>query len=503
MRTAITRFGFVISLIGIVLFAPGAAFAAVPPTVGNLGHNGPSVPQLGDPVATISEVQWMTVTPVTTTPGGTYKLGTDLGDTAAIGYKESPQTALRALYGASDVAVVGGPTSTNFDANGNLKVNVPYFWRVMWVSGDAGKDIATMTVVGAAITLTDVTVVIDAYQNGSVVNPARTQPHGGYNATTDYCLQCHSVHDGAEYALLASSSVTATCRTCHSIGGTGGSGVINPGFPGVEAPTSMRSAYEVSGARAQHRLGATNIPSSTVGTITQSGWSYGGFSPTGWSSTTPAGPGTASDVDGGLYCGDCHTPHGDFGQLVNSKFYRSSNTVAGAGGVGDANLSNVQNWVEGAVYQTGSTSYKYLHKDTDPNVWESCAAAGPAAVAGGPDSGCTYLLATDTEGESAYLYGYKLLSAYPNHSWNEKPVSWNMDKYSHDQSQWCGRCHDKALPSQYGGTYHNHPTGCTSCHGNPNDGTSTDFPHTSTFQSFLKDYPDLLCINCHTAGSLP
>ena len=78
-----------------------------------------------------------------------------------------------------------------------------------------------------------------------------------------------------------------------------------------------------------------------------------------------------------------------------------------------------------------------------------------------------------------------------------------MDKYSHDQAQWCGRCHDQALPSQYGGTYHNHPTGCTSCHGNPNDATSTDFPHTSTFQSFLKDYPDLLCINCHTAGSLP
>ena len=502
MRTAITRFGFVISLVGIVLFAPGAAFAAVPPTVGNLGHNGPSVPQLGDPVATISEVQWLTVTPGAN-PSGTYTLSTDAGTTVAIAFATSPQAALRTLYGATDVAVVGGAVSQNYDASGNLIAGKPFYWRVMWVAGDAGTDVALMTVNGGG--LTNVTVDIDPYQNGSVVNPARNQPHGGYNATTDYCLQCHSVHDGAEYALLASTSVTATCRTCHSINGQSATGVINPGLPGVEAPTSMRSAYELTGADkvAQHGLGSTNIPFSTVGTITQSGWSYGGFSATGWSSSTPAGAGTSSDVDGGLYCGDCHTPHGDFGQLVNSKYYRSSNTVAGAGGVGSADLSNVQNWVEGAVYQTGATTYAYLHKDTDPSVWEKCAAAGPAAVAGGPDTGCSYLTATDTEGESAYLYGYKLLSAYPNHSWNQKPVSWNMDKYSHDQAQWCGRCHDTALPSEYGGTYHNHPTGCTSCHGNPNDATSTDFPHTSTFQNFLKDYPDLLCINCHTAGSLP
>jgi predicted CXXCH cytochrome family protein len=496
MRTAITRIGFVISLVGIVLFAPGAAFAAVPPTVGNLGHNGPTVPKLGDPVASISEVQWITVTPGAN-PSGTYTLGTDAGTTAAIAFATSPQTALRALYGASDVAVVGGPVSTNYDASGNLVAGTPFFWRVMWVGGDAGTDVALMTVNGGG--LSGVTVAVDPYQNGSVVSQARNQPHGGYNATTDYCLQCHSVHDGSEYALLASTSVTATCRTCHSINGTAATGAINPGLPGVEAPTSMRSAYELTGGAkaAQHGLGSTNIPFSTVGTITESGWSYGGFNSATWSSNTPAGAGTYSDIDGGLYCGDCHTPHGDFGQLVNSKYYRST-APAGAA----ADLSDVWNWTEGgAIYY--SNQVRYLHKDSDPDVWEACTATGPSAVAGGPDTGCTYLLATDTEGESAYLYGYKLLSMYPNHSWNQKPVSWNTDRYSHDVAQWCGRCHDKALPSTYGGTYHNHPTGCTSCHGNPNDATSTDFPHTSTFQSFLKDYPDLLCINCHTAGSLP
>jgi predicted CXXCH cytochrome family protein len=50
----------------------------------------------------------------------------------------------------------------------------------------------------------------------------------------------------------------------------------------------------------------------------------------------------------------------------------------------------------------------------------------------------------------------------------------------------------------YGGTFHNHPTGCTACHGNPTgDATSTDFPHTSKFGEFLKAYPDGLCISCH------
>ena len=109
MRAAITRSISVISLVGMVLFAPGAAFAAVPPTVGNLGHNGPDVPQLGDPVAEISEVQWMTVTPVTATPGGTYRLDTDLGTTAVAGiaWNVSPQAALGALYGSKDVVVAG------------------------------------------------------------------------------------------------------------------------------------------------------------------------------------------------------------------------------------------------------------------------------------------------------------------------------------------------------------------------------------------------------------
>ncbi len=498
MRRGIVRIGFVVTLASIVLFALGGAAIALPPDLGNVGQNGPTPPKLGDPVANQSEVQWISIT-VTGTPSGTYTLGTDAGTTAAIDFNKSPASALNTLYGGSStdtrVTAVGGPVSANFDANNNLQGT--FYWRVMWVGSLAGTDFAQMTANTGA--LVGETITIETYENGATIGTARVQPHGGYNATTDYCLQCHSVHDGGDYALLASSSVTATCRTCHSLFGQNPTGNINPGIPGEQiAPTSMRAAYEVVSPKAQHQLGSTGIPFSTVATITESGWHYGGFSATGWAHDEAAGPGTASDVSGGLYCGDCHTPHGDFGQLINSKKYRST-----APGGSPADLSGVYDFAEGnAIYF--NRAIRYLHKDADPvGVWEACTAANPTAVAAGPDTGCSYLTTSDAEGENAYLYGYKLLSSYPNHSWDQKPVSWNLDANNHDSSLYCARCHDKALPSEYGGTYHNHPTGCTACHGNPNDGTSSDFPHTSTFVEFLKDYPDLLCINCHTAGSLP
>jgi hypothetical protein len=131
-------------------------------------------------------------------------------------------------------------------------------------------------------------------------------------------------------------------------------------------------------------------------------------------------------------------------------------------------------------------------------VWQSCTATGGGGT-------CTNLTTTDSEGQTVYLYGYKLLSAYPNFSWDNGGESWGLDSHAHDQARWCGECHSRHVDTSFGGTYHNHPTGCNACHGNPaNDPTSKDFPHTSTFGNFLTQYPDGLCIgSCHTAGSLP
>lgn len=115
--------------------------------------------------------------------------------------------------------------------------------------------------------------------------------------------------------------MTDTCSTCHSLFNNGASigslSPINsdaitgkPTIPGGMATASLRSAYDLGDGRyltaadpvAGHEIGAPTSPDGTVieGEI-----------------------GGASATQGGLYCGSCHTPHGDFGKLVNSVYYRS------------------------------------------------------------------------------------------------------------------------------------------------------------------------------------
>jgi hypothetical protein len=209
-----------------------------------------------------------------------------------------------------------------------------------------------------------------------------------------------------------------------------------------------------------------------------SGWTY---------HFDPASPG-AQTADG-LQCTSCHTSHGDFGRLINSET-GVIRTTADGDGLGDADA-----WVDGAPIYRGAT-LKYLNLGGD-GVWEACSDAAGT-------TGCADLTTTDSEGQTVYLYGYKLLSAYPNFNWAGGGESWGVDARNHDQARWCGSCHPNKVASEFGGTFHNHPTGCTSCHGNPmNDATSKDFPHTSSFGNFLTQYPDGLCIGCHHAGELP
>ena len=155
MRAAITRSISVISLVGMVLFAPGAAFAS-PPTVGNTGHNGPTPPSLGDPVATISEVQFITVTVAPSTIGsGTYRLNaTDMtygGPTVPIAFDAKASAVQAALmggtvgYAANTINVIGGPTSVNYNADNSLKGT--WYYRVMWIGTEAGNNKGDLSVV--------------------------------------------------------------------------------------------------------------------------------------------------------------------------------------------------------------------------------------------------------------------------------------------------------------------------------------------------------------------
>lgn len=241
-------------------------------------------------------------------------------------------------------------------------------------------------------------------------------PHGGYSSLTDYCLQCHQVHSNprstppdiaGEYALMAVGNVNATCATCHAIGGSGGGTPIDPGFEGTEGTASSRAVYTET---AIHQMGATGGPGLPANA---SGWSFGwgyrdfttyGPGPYGPSSTR-AGVGTSSDAAGGFYCGSCHTPHGEFGQVVNSKW---AVTTAGTGALhAEPWAEDSRIWWKDPADPTGETwTEMYLHDGG--TSWQVC--SGP----GGTEP-CYYAQVRDAEGQLVSLYGYKLLSSSPNH----------------------------------------------------------------------------------------
>lgn len=429
-------------------------------------------------------------------------------------------------------------------------------------------------------------------------------PHGGFSATTNYCLQCHSVHSapggGARgYALMAEESVTAVCATCHGLFGQAATGRNRPdlsiaGSPANIGTTSSRTAYDVVGAalKAEHSLGEINppAPDDTI-QMYEVGWGYGGFNPARWSPDEVSDSGTSSFTGGGLYCGSCHTPHGDYGQAINTKYFRSDAgpganeqqriyldhpqagfqytltfgsattgaitygataaavqaelealpnldpgdvLVAAAGSSGytvtfqgptygnfdapqmvpaDLNtlghadvgtlvpggpagsLEAAYKWVDGAaIYDVATIKYLNLNG----TQWEKCDDAAGT-------TNCVALTKVDAEGQTKYLYGYNLLTTYPNHNW-DNPESWGVAYRGRDAARWCGQCHPSKVSSEFGTafTQHNHPTDCTYCHGNPNTGigTSKDYPHTSDTGKFLKAYPDGICVACHSAGSL-
>jgi hypothetical protein len=417
---------------------------------------------------------------------------------------------------------------------------------------------------------------------------------------------------------MARSSTTGVCATCHAYGiGAVATGPDDPGFdPQVEGTASTRAVYT---STAVHIIGANGPTTYTAGW--SYGWRYGGPSGPGTTRTTDV-LGTATSSDGGLYCASCHTPHGEFGQLINSRWVLTTADQAGGSSPVEEAVVPWQNdtriWWDNP---TGSWEQRYLYRAAVGQPWYVCTLPGGGGA-------CTYAQVEDSEGQLVSLYGYKLLSSSPNHQYpyrsgstftetgtstppgaglysnagamigdlvgaiiptdltftvdettgaltgrpsasgsrptyvqigdeiiavtsitgatfpdsaatytvapadpdgktgrgwnNTSPAahaagddvltmgtnraavrSWGTDRYNHDMGLFCGTCHSSRVDWSMGGTAHNHPTGCTTCHGNPSSGLSADFPHSSANQALLIDEPDALCINCHTAGALP
>jgi len=297
------------------------------------------------------------------------------------------------------------------------------------------------------------------------------------------------------------ASADGVCQTCHAVWNGVVSGVSKGWSGGVPSgTTATRAAYkngDDSGSNdpgAMHPRGAdpggTSYPN-----MTRSGYTDGSVPAT--DSTEDSATGTSSGTGGGLYCGSCHTAHGDSGQLVNNWTVADNENDPISW-----NPAGVESWKDG-----------YLHFDAVNSVWQACTA--PDGV-----TGCEDLVVDSAAGEAAYLYGYKLLTASPNHAYGPtqpwgatRPKTFNAADNASDVMPWCQTCHVSKSETKIVGdvrvaddTKHMHPTGCTACHGNPSTlgvGEYNDFPHTSVNEVFLKDYPDGLCLSCHISGSLP
>ena len=100
------------------------------------------------------------------------------------------------------------------------------------------------------------------------------------------------------------------------------------------------------------------------------------------------------------------------------------------------------------------------------------------------------------------LYGYKLLTTHPGDIPAEVRT-YGTRPDGRDEVAWCGACHPAQMDRSLGGIFQNHPTACGACHGEPEDGSSTGFPHTSALPALITRSWDDLCIACHVPGSLP
>ncbi len=95
-----------------------------------------------------------------------------------------------------------------------------------------------------------------------------------------------------------------------------------------------------------------------------------------------------------------------------------------------------------------------------------------------------------------------ILSSKPNHIDTAIPMANWID----DGGEWCAGCHDKRIDGvdMEGDTNHNHPSeACLTCHGDAFGDSTPDFPHTGEVANLLTLEPDMLCLQCHTEGTLP
>ena len=308
------------------------------------------------------------------------------------------------------------------------------------------------------------------WTNAAMATSGGTLPHGGYDATTNSCLFCHDVHDSlGDYALMRQETVTDTCGTCHDLYKTDNTadrwdGSAYPGDQPAAIPgsASYRSVYEIDNDSGQaltaegHRLGLGTDDTLFADGVTSVGDYIPGGSDTlteiadiagyGYDPTDENSFGGVLDegrqATNGLYCASCHTPHGDFGQLLKA-------------GPGNDEVAVVDSDGRGKLLSS-RPNHSAVEATLPTNDWQN--EAGP--------------------------------------EWCTKCHDQRLDELNG------GDLHNH--PSEYCLSCHGNYNGWTDEVGYPDSADVTDdFPHTSPAANILQAVPDELCLRCHVEGELP
>lgn len=392
-------------------------------------------------------------------------------------------------------------------------------------------------------------------------------PHGGYQATTDKCTACHTVHKAENPSLLPGTTVVGTCNFCHDLTQTD----VAPYYTSyLTTESEIRSAHQVEG------LNVTFSDGSTAPLDISDFYQDGSTPRTPGALTIPGGeptvggsgsdPGGSKDLDtskqgklsGAKFtCDSCHTPHAIEGSTVEpylgeSKLKFEVIDVDG-GKAGRFWLSDRLLKVD--VNNAGSEYTKYYNSDWCAACHQGRYEMDGAAVHNHP---VAMRSQAATDDEIKRTMGYQFLDyanfirknkdmliqeaidgreagMYPTYFWStvsdfvdlgakgsglrifDKDPRTNR-QYAMARNPETERDPLSQLP---------HPDGvldfddfgkgpsCQQCHGNARDVEASfdallnssnmafTFPHISRFESLTVENNDDFCTNCHVIDNLP
>lgn len=356
------------------------------------------------------------------------------------------------------------------------------------------------------------------------------KPHGDYSTATDFCLQCHRVHSSdTPYALLQAPNVQDVCASCHTISDTTDAGVTAPGIytnPGFSdetvATTAHYAVFKNASPTSGHFYGATKIPDSVSISLGYLHLNTTSYESVGYGSTEPDG----------LYCGSCHTPHGDFSaniwsgwdaaQFSQNYGYNADGSAYGAGNNWTYNIPG------GALPLTTALLIRNPghqggidNPSTNPNIpitndypvsrnWQQTTPGWTDDNLSNFCVGCHNVnggVYSDSQGHPTHPL-QAILS--PDNAGISTVYSSIYGAYD-SISNGCTDCHGSSIPNPPGVAYGGLNVGYFLAYPSLSQGynlqSTWDFPHTSTNPDLLQAYPDGICLSCHghspSQSSLP